>query len=77
MFPRHLTLALEINRIIAMSDIQYVRHVTYCTYICNAYEKNCGSGKADQRQRTNKFLKKADQCEAEAPFLISGPAEAD
>jgi hypothetical protein len=25
----------------------------------------------------NKFLKIADQCEAEAPFLNSGPAEAD
>jgi hypothetical protein len=41
------------------------------------YGKNSGSGIADQRLRTNKFLKIADQREAEALFLNSGPAEAD
>ncbi len=41
------------------------------------YGKNSGSEIVDQRQRTTKFLKVSDQCEAEALFLNSGPAEAD
>ncbi len=41
------------------------------------YGKNSCSGRADQRQRTTKFFKVADQREADALFLNSGPAEAD
>jgi hypothetical protein len=43
----------------------------------SALGKNSGSGIADQRRRTAKFVKVADQREAEALFLNSGPAESD
>ncbi len=41
------------------------------------YGKNSGSGIAEQRKWTKKFLKIADQREAEALFLISEQAEAE
>ncbi len=41
------------------------------------YRYNSDSGTADQRKRTTKFFKAADQREAEALFLNSGPAIAD
>ncbi len=36
------------------------------------YGKNSGSGIADQRKRTTKFFKVANEREAEALFLNSG-----
>ncbi len=48
-----------------------------CGLVAAQYGKNSGSRIADKRQRTTKFLKVADQCEAEALFINSGPAEVD